>query len=64
MNSEQTIRVIIGAAIIGALPYIRIIICQLLGDCEQSKKCARYAIGKTIGRAAGEARRALLKISK
>ena len=64
MNSEQTIRIIIGAAIIGALPYLRIIICQLLGDCEQSKKCARYAIGKTVGRFVGDARRVLLKVSK
>lgn len=64
MNSEQTTRIILGAIILAALPYIRIIICRLLGDCDQSKKSARYAIGKTVGRAVGELRRSLLKISK
>ena len=50
MNDEQQIRIAIGAAFFAFVPFVPSIICKLLGDCEQSKKSAMFAIGKTIAK--------------
>lgn len=50
MNEEQQTRIAIGAVIIVLIPYIPKAICKLLGDCEQSKKSAMFAIGKTFAK--------------
>ena len=50
MNEEQQTRIAIGAVIIVLIPYIPKAICWLLGDCEQSKKSAMFAIGKTAAK--------------
>lgn len=51
MNEEQATRIALGGAIIAFLPMVPRIICYFLGDCEQSKQSAWFAIGKRFGRA-------------
>lgn len=51
MDEYQGMRIAIGGAIIAFLPTVPRIICWFLGDCEQSKKSAWFAIGKKFGRA-------------
>lgn len=47
---EQQQRIAAGAAILAFLPFVPSIICKLLGDCEQSKKNAWFAIGKSFAK--------------
>lgn len=64
MNEEQAIRIMWGAAIIAALPYLKIIICRLLGDDYEGGRSWRYALGKTVGRAVGDLRNLLWRKAK
>ncbi len=48
--TEQQQRIAVGAVIISLLPYLPGFICKHLGDCEQSKKSAMFAIGKKLGK--------------
>lgn len=48
--TDQQMRIAIGGAIIAFLPTVPRIICYFLGDCEQSKKSAWFAIGKKLGK--------------
>lgn len=50
MDEYQAMRIAIGGAIIAFLPTVPRIICYFLGDCEQSKQSAWFAIGKKLGR--------------
>lgn len=47
---EQQQRIAAGAVILAFLPYVPRIICKVLGDCEQSKKSAWFAIGKSFAK--------------
>lgn len=48
--TEQQQRIAAVVATMAFLPYIPGLICKWLGDCEQSKKSAMFAIGKRLGR--------------
>ena len=50
MNDEQQARIAIGAVFFALCPFVPTLICKLLGDCEQSKKSAWFAIGKTAAK--------------
>lgn len=50
MNDEQQMRIAMGAIFFALVPFVPLIIRKLLGDCEQSRNSAMFAIGKTFAK--------------